>query len=170
MKLTRQEALFLYGILFSFNSNSLNNAQLSLLEDIEEKINNFLTRSETSQSELEVSSDDEDEDEDQKETPEHDEHLATQDLISLPEIDLVGHTEGVSTFCFEGADDDTASTVLDGDLIEESIQCIRRIDRKSFEVLHEDRWTTYRAKRLPKAWIDLLEEGVIYLVTDETAC
>lgn len=169
MKLSKQDALFLYGILFNHNKHEHNSWDNSsrcsrLLEELESFV--LGANDESSQ-------EDEDESgftsENQKEEPESEDTVDPDTLAGLPSITVKSPTGSKVDLEFEDVGDESSVDVLldEGSMIIDSVTHVK-LTEKTVELYDGSEWHVFDYKKPPKTWSKTLKANVVYGVGQQS--
>ena len=164
MKLSKVDALFLYGVLFNFSGNGYDHHADELLE----RLHGYLVpKEEDGDLEQEETSDEETvEDEEEHEEIEADEAISPEALHDLPALTVVLEDGEKNALEFEETSSvDSISVLLDGEH-EHDVIALQVVDKKLILHTHDEE-IEYSFVKLPKKWSKTLESGKLYAVQAE---
>lgn len=167
MNLSKRDALFLYKTLYHFSVVNPDFDEMTSLEDLSDRLENFLLSSsdleedEEREEEEDTSSDDDEEEDTEK--LEADDTLLISDLNNLSSLRVETPDGSKATLEFEDVGDlNSIDALIDGgDVIIDSVTHIKATS-SSIELFDGEEWHSYGYKRLTKQWSDLLEVDTVY--------
>lgn len=169
MKLEKTDALLLHSVLFAYvNSNvSLEFVDVEHLEDLFERLQDYISSSVQEELPEESEEDycDSDEEEQEDEEVEHDEpeielHVTCQSASDLSPVEVVSPDGSKVTLEFEDVDENSVVDALidDGNVIIEQISCVVLTD-KNISLYDGEEWHDFQIKKTPKAWKRVFPHG-----------
>ena len=182
MKLSKSDALFLYGVLFHQSSTkSLGYSEEDRLQDLLNSLSEYVlgdsveTQADDHDHDAlgdesdDVDQSDEDEDEDEDEpsddeaSPEAEDIVKASALASLPSITVVSPAGSKVSLEFEDiGDENSVDALLDeGSMIIDSVTHVK-LNRDSVELYDSAEWHSFSFKKPSKAWCKQLNTGVVY--------
>ena len=180
MKLSKSDALFLYGVLFHQSSTkALGYSEEDRLQDLLNSLSEYVLGDSTEteaddhdhdvlgdeSDDVDQSDEDEDEDEssDDEASPEAEDIVKASALASLPSITVVSPAGSKVSLEFEDiGDENSVDALLDeGSMIIDSVTHVK-LNRDSVELYDSAEWHSFSFKKPSKAWCKQLNTGVVY--------
>ena len=192
MRLTKEDALFLYGLLFHCAAgpgmgSAVDERVSEMLDALTEALLGVTDEEETSEDEEEEDeeagdedsddvedtdeeeSDDDDEEEEEDteevEEPEAADHVCPAVLAGLASLSVVSPTGTKVTLEFEDVGEDTSIDALldEGSVIIDGVtHLMLESDSKTVRLYDGNEWHLFGVKKLPKAWSKVLKPGIQY--------
>jgi len=182
MKLTKPDALFLYGVLFHCASTQkMSESVTEHLEDILDDMSDFLLSAEDDESEDDVETvssdepyddtseeDEEDQEDEEDESDEEEEDLPEVQLYAppaefaeLPAIKVTSPSGDKVTLEFEDVGEENSVDVLldEGTMIIDSVVRVR-LTPTSIELYDEAECHTFEVRKFPKSWQTIVSNTV----------
>ena len=172
MKLSKSDALFLYGVLFhqsSTKNTGMGYQDEDRLSDLLNSLSDYvLAESADVDAEVDADLDDEDDDDteessDDEDVPEAEDIVRANVLASLPAIAVVSPTGSKVDLEFEDiGDENSVDALLDeGSTIIDSVTHVK-LNKDSVELYDSTEWHKFAFKKSPKSWLKQLSVGIVY--------
>lgn len=181
MKLSKSDALFLYGVLFHQSSTkSLGYSEEDRLQDLLNSLSEYVLGDsvetqaddhdhdalDDESDDVDQSCDDEDDedsDDEEEDVPEVEDIVKASALAALPAVTVVSPTGSKVSLEFEDiGDENSVDALLDeGSMIIDSVTHIK-LNSDSIELYDSAEWHKFTFKKASKAWGKQLNLGVVY--------
>lgn len=171
MKLDKSDALLLHSILFAYvNSNvSLEFVDVNHLEDLFERLQEYVTVNSSGSSEepeeIEddcCDSDDQEQEQEEDEEPEAELHVTCQSASELSPVEVTSPDGSKVTLEFEDVGEDATVDALvdDGNVIIDAISCVV-LTNQNISLYDGEEWHDFQIKKAPKTWKRVFPHGKI---------